>query len=51
MKEKLRKEYDKLNPVRPIREIVSLQNKLYKLAIGKMEAEEREFHVESKVMQ
>lgn len=52
VKEKLRKEYDKLNPVELKREIVRLEDKLFRLAIGKMKArEKREFHVETKVMQ
>lgn len=51
VKEKVREEYDKLNPVKLKREIMRLQNKLFKLAIGKMKAEEREFHIETNVMQ
>ncbi len=51
VKKKLREEYDKLNPVELKRKIEMLENRLFKLAIGKVKVEEREFHIETKVMQ
>jgi len=51
LKERLRKEYDKLNPVELRREMIRLENKLFKMAVSKIKDEDREIQVESYVRQ
>jgi hypothetical protein len=51
VKERLRKEYDKLNPVELRREMIRLENKLFKMAVSKMKDEDREIRIESYVLQ
>lgn len=50
VKERLREEYDKLNPVELKREVTRLQNKLFKMASSKLR-EREDFHIETYVMQ
>jgi len=51
LKERLRKEYDKLNPMELRREMIRLQNKLFKMAISKIKDKDREIRIESYVRQ
>jgi len=51
LKERLRKEYDKLNPVELRREMIRLENKLFKMSVSKIKDEDREIQVESYVRQ
>ncbi len=50
VKEKLKEEYGKLNPVKLKEEIVRLQNKLFKMLSMKSRAKEN-FHIENPVRQ
>lgn len=50
VKEKLKEEYGKLNPVKLKREITKLQRKLLKMASSKLR-EKEDFHIETYVMQ